>query len=152
MRRADKQIKDIAEIESVIQRSQVCRLGMCRDGQPYVVPLCFGYEDGVVYAHCATEGMKLDILSANDAVCVEFEADLELVWAEQACDWGMKYRSVIGFGRAFVVTDIESKRVACDIIMRHYSDAHYDYSDAALDRIAVIRIEIDEMTGKESGY
>jgi len=153
MRRSEYQIHDIAEIESIIRRSQVCRLAMALDGQPYVVPLCFGYEGGAIYVHCATEGMKLDILRANDRVCVEFDADLRMVPASVACAWETNYRSVIAFGRASIVTDTDSKRAACEIIMRHYSpDAAYSYSDAALDRIAVIRIEIDEMTGKKSGY
>lgn len=152
MRRADKEIASIEEIESIIGRSQVCRLGLCMDNEPYVVPLCFGYIDGTVYIHCAREGTKLDIVRANNAVCVEFETDLELVQAKEACGWGMRYCSVIGFGHAFIVDDIELKRKACDAIMQHYSSSQYNYKDEALDQITIIKIEIDRMTGKRSGY
>lgn len=152
MRRSDKAITDIKAIESIIQRSQVCRLGLCRDNEPYVVPVCFGYIDGNVYVHCANEGTKLNILRANNSVCVEFEADLELVQAEEACRWGMRYRSVIAFGHAFIVDDIETKRRACDAIMRQYSSSQYEYSDEQLGQVTIIRIEIDQMTGKQSGY
>ncbi len=41
MRKIEKEIKDRAEIDSVIRRSQVCRLGMPDDGKPYAVPLSF---------------------------------------------------------------------------------------------------------------
>lgn len=152
MRRKDKEITDRDSIESIIRRSLVCRLAMARDNQPYVVPLCFGYQDGTLYFHCAREGLKLDILRANEAVCFEFDIDQELVMGQESCHCGMKYRSVIGFGRASLVDDIESKREACDAIMRQYSGKSGKYSDEALQKIMVIKVDIDSMTGKQSGY
>jgi len=152
MRRRDKEITDIGTMEAVIRQSLVCRVAMCKDNRPYLVPFSFGYDDSTVYVHCAREGTKLDILKANDCVCVEFETGVNLVKAETPCSWGMAYRSVIAFGRAFLVDDIGSKRKACDLIMRHYTDEQHFYSDQALDGIIVIRIEIDRMTGKQSGY
>jgi nitroimidazol reductase NimA-like FMN-containing flavoprotein (pyridoxamine 5'-phosphate oxidase superfamily) len=43
MRRTEKEIGR-AEIDAIIRRSQVCRLGLSDQGEPYVVPLCFGYD------------------------------------------------------------------------------------------------------------
>ncbi len=152
MRRKDKEITDRDSIESIIRRSSVCRLAMARDNQPYVVPLCFGYEDGTLYFHCARQGMKLDFLRANDAVCFDFDIDQQLVKAQQSCQWGMKYRSVIGFGRAALLDDIESKRKACDVIMRQYSGQTHEFPEEALRKIIVIKVDIDSMTAKHSGY
>jgi len=59
MRRKDKQINDIAAIEDILSKASVCRLGLCENNQPYVVPLCFGYKDNALYFHCAMEGKKL---------------------------------------------------------------------------------------------
>ena len=56
MRRKEKEIKDTAEIEEILSKAFVCRLGLCDNGRPYVVPLCFGYEDNALYIHCAKEG------------------------------------------------------------------------------------------------
>jgi hypothetical protein len=61
MRRKEKEITDRAELEAVIAEAQVCRLAMCDGAHPYVVPLCFGYEAGTFYVHCAAEGQKLAI-------------------------------------------------------------------------------------------
>jgi len=152
MRRTEKEIVDIAAMESIIRQCPVCRVGMCRDNLPYIVPFSFGYKDHTVYVHCAREGMKLDILGVNNCVCVEFETGVNLITTETPCNWGMAYRSVIAFGQAFLVDDIGSKRKALDIIMRHYTDKQHFYSDQALDAIIVIRIEIDRVTGKQSGY
>jgi nitroimidazol reductase NimA-like FMN-containing flavoprotein (pyridoxamine 5'-phosphate oxidase superfamily) len=152
MRRRDKEITDRASIESIIRRSLVCRLAVSNDNQPYVVPLCFGYEDGTLYFHCAREGMKLDFLRANEAVCVEFDIDQEIVTGSQACEWGMRYRSVIAFGRASFVERPEAKRKALELLMRQYSDGSHDFPDDALSRVTIVRVEIESMTAKQSGY
>ena len=72
---------DKGAIESIIRRASVCRVGMSADGQPYVVPVCFGYDDGTLYFHSSTTGRKLDVLRKNNAVCVEFDVDREIVKA-----------------------------------------------------------------------
>jgi hypothetical protein len=38
MRRKEQQIHDTSAIEDILSRAMVCRLGLCEDNQPYVVP------------------------------------------------------------------------------------------------------------------
>jgi nitroimidazol reductase NimA-like FMN-containing flavoprotein (pyridoxamine 5'-phosphate oxidase superfamily) len=147
-----KIITDKSAIESIIRRALVCRIAMLDGGQPYVVPVCFGYEDNILYFHSSNEGRKLDMLSRNNAVCFEVDVDHEIVRGETACKWGMKYRSVIGFGRAFFAEGPEEKKKALDAIMAHYDGGPGEYSKATLRRTMVVRVEIESMTGKVSGY
>ena len=139
-------------IESIIGSASVCRIALSDGGQPYVVPVCFGYADNTLYFHSAPRGRKLDVLRENNAVCFEFDVDHEIVRSEDACKWSMKYRSVVGFGRAFLVEDLEEKRGALDVIMSHYGGKPYAYPEATLRKTAVVRVEIHSMTGKTSGY
>ena len=125
---------------------------MSDEGQPYVVPASFGYEDGTLYFHSSVEGKKVDILRKNNAVCVEFDVDQEITQAESACNWGVKYRSVIGFGRAFFIEGVEEKQRALDIIVAHYGGDPQDYPKATLRKMAVVRVEIQDATAKVSGY
>ncbi len=152
MRRREKQITDRGVIESIIMKSSVCRLGLSEDDRPYIVPLCFGYSDNTLYFHAAQEGKKVEILKKNSTVCFEFDTDYEVVPSEKACKWDMRYRSVIGVGRASLIDDPESKRRAFDIIMKHYSGGEAGYSDAGIRNALIIKVEIENMTGKESGY
>jgi nitroimidazol reductase NimA-like FMN-containing flavoprotein (pyridoxamine 5'-phosphate oxidase superfamily) len=145
-------ISDRATIESIIGSASVCRIALSDGGQPYVVPVCFGYADNTLYFHSAPRGRKLDVLRENNAVCFEFDVDHEIVRSEDACKWSMKYRSVVGFGRAFLVEDLEGKRRALDVIMSHYGGKPYAYPEATLRKTAVVRVEIHSMTGKTSGY
>ena len=152
MRRKDKAILDPATIEEIIGKSLVCRLAMAEDNQPYVVPLSFGFKDNTLYFHSSPEGKKIDMLKKNSMVCFEFDLDHEVFADEEACQWGMKYRSVIGFGKALLVEDLEEKRKGLDVIMQHYSGRSFQYPEFAVENVVVIKIEIESMTGKISGY
>jgi nitroimidazol reductase NimA-like FMN-containing flavoprotein (pyridoxamine 5'-phosphate oxidase superfamily) len=152
MRRKEKELKDIAAIEDILRRASVCRLGLCEDNRPYVVPLCFGYKENALYIHCGPEGKKLEILRKNNNVCFEVDIDHELIKAERPCDWGMKYKSVIGFGKAVFIEDIVSKHRALDVIMQQFSENAFEYSKEAIRNTTIIKVEIENMTGKQSGY
>ena len=98
--------------------------------------------------------IKFDF-SPNEYVDVlnEFteRSKIEIVKAEDACHWSMKYRSVIGFGKAVFLEDLDEKRKVLNIIMSQYSDRSFQFNDAILKKMAVIKVEIESMTGKQSG-
>ena len=125
MRRNEREIKDIVLIEEIIRKSQVCRLALSEDDRPYIVPLCFGYKDNTLYFHTAREGKKLNMLKENNNVCFEIDTDHELIKGKKACSCSMKYRSVIGFGKAKLIEEIELKRRALNIIMQNYFEGFF---------------------------
>ena len=150
MRRTEKEVGNRVEIDAIIRRSQVCRLGVSDQGSPYVIPLCFGYDGQVLYFHCAREGRKLDIIRQNDRVCVEFDVVEGLAAAEQGCNWGMRYQSVIGFGRAEIVDDAADKEQALMLIMAQYSKRVFSFPPEAVKRTTIVRVRIERLTGKQS--
>jgi hypothetical protein len=150
MRRKDKEITLAAEIEDIIAGAVVCRLAMVDGDRPYVVPLCFGYENRTLYFHTGRKGKKIEVLQKNPYVCFEFDENVRVLAQPDACDWGLAYRSVIGYGKATFVTSPENKRRALDIIMRHYGGMAGAYPDARIDGTRIVRVRIDRMTGKSS--
>ena len=110
-------------MDAIMACCRVCRLGLCDEGQPYVVPVSFGYDGESVYIHGAGEGRKVEVLKRNSRVCLEFDLLNELVTAEQACSWTMRYESVVAFGRARFLDDAEEKHRALCCIMAQYSRA-----------------------------
>ncbi len=152
MRRNEKEIKDKKEIEALIKRAIVCRLGLSENNVSYIVPMNYGYEDNRLYFHCTPEGKKVDIIRQNNKVCFELDLDHEAIKSETPCKWSMRYRSVIGFGEAFFLDELKEKIRAMDIILQHYSDDPYEFSEEQMKDITVIKVEINSMTGKKSGY
>ena len=151
MRLREREITDQTAIEAIIRTSLVCRLGLSDENRPYIVPLCFGYQDRTLYFHGAKEGKKIDLLRKNPYVCFEFDLNSGVKEAENACKWGMSYQSVIGTGKAILVDQSEEKKEALGIIMGQYSDREFSFPDHLVEKTAIIKVEIEEMTGKESG-
>jgi len=153
MRKKEKEIKDEDTIKSVIKRATVCRIGLSENNVPYIVPLNFGYKDNCLYFHSAREGKKIDMIRRNNDVCFEIDIDNEIVKGEDPCGWSTKYYSIIGFGKAYLLEGFEEKRKALDIIMEHYSNkSSFEYPEEAVNNAAFIKVEIESMTGKKSGY
>ena len=149
MRRSQREITDRAEIDAIIRHSQVCRLGLTDGHEPYVVPLCFGYDGEALYFHCARGGRKLDILRRNNRVCFEFDIVEGIIKNTQACGWGMHYRSVIGVGTAYLVEKNDEKIKGLAVIMNQYADGRFIFPDDAVSRTAVIKVLIESVSGKQ---
>lgn len=153
MRRNDKAITDQGQIETILKDERVCRIALCDWEKPYLIPMIFGYHDGYLYLHSANEGKKIDLLRKNNQICFEVESKVEVVPGEQACNWGINYYSVIGFGKAYFLEEPEEKKKALDIMMRKFSkESQLSYPEEMLRKTDVIKIIIEEMTGKKSGY
>ncbi len=118
MRRNDREITDRRAIDDIIRRSRVCRLGLCDGGQPYIVPMSFGYDGEALYFHAASQGRKIDVLTKNNRVCFEFYILHDVIRADRPCRWGMRYESVIGFGTAEHIWDLQAREKALACIMR----------------------------------
>lgn len=150
MNRKEREIKELSLIEEIFKKAKVLRLGLCENNNPYIVPLNFGYKDNHIYLHSSKKGMKIDILKKNNNVAFEVDLDHVLIESHRACGFSMDYESVIGFGRAFFIEDTNQKKEALDIIMAHYSPNKFEYELDELEKVSLIRIDIDSMTGKKS--
>ena len=152
MRKKEFEITDFSEIEEILNRAEICRLGLADGGTPYIAPMNFGYRDRALYFHTGHAGKKIDILRKNPAVCFEVEIDAAVIRSDTACGWGMKYRSVIGTGEAVFVEDAAGKKKALDIIMAHYDDAGaWEYRENSFDRACIIKVEVETITGRKVG-
>ena len=153
MRRKDKEIKDKKEIELIINKANVCRIALSDNNMPYIVPVNFGYKDNSLYIHSATEGKKIEIIKKNNEICFEIDIAQEILQGKSACHTTMKYYSVIGYGKAYIIDDSEEKIKALNIIIEHYlPEIPHEYSEKFFKKIVIIKVEIDNMTGKKSGY
>ena len=151
MRRKDKEIRDDAEIESILKEAIVCRLALCDGWRPYIVAMCFGYAGRSLYLHSTKEGKKIDIMKRNPEVCFEIDVGVDLIRSDSPCKFGMKYKSVVGSGVAHMIDDMEKKSYALNCIMEKYSGKTYQFPPGELDKLAVIEIQISELTAKKSG-
>jgi hypothetical protein len=78
---------DENEVEEVLRREVVGRVGCHAEGRTYVVPITYVYADGCVYAH-SSEGLKLRMMRANPLVCFEVESLRSATNWESVIAWG----------------------------------------------------------------
>lgn len=153
MRRSDKEITDLATIHEIVRGCEVCRLGLAVEGEPYVVPISFGFDGEAVYFHTAKDGRKIEMMAANPRVCVQFERNVELVTDnEDACAWTFRFESVIGFGAVTELVDEKEKTRGLNQIMKHYSGRNWSFGGPLMSATRVWRVDLDILTGKRSGH
>lgn len=141
---------DQKEMERIILKAEVCRLGLVDGDRPYVVPMSFGYHENALYFHTGKKGRKMEILNKNNRVCFEMEVDLEIVPAENPCKWNMRYKSIVGYGRAVILVDPAEKIKALDVIVNHYGGSVVAYDEKRVKGLAIIKVAIDSMKGKQT--
>ena len=151
MRRKDRLIENRTDIDAIIAGSDVLRIALSENDEPYLVPLSFGYDGEAIYFHTAVKGKKIDYFEANNRVCFEFEHGVKLMPDDDTpCEWSFSFQSVIGYGRISEMLTDEEKINGLNYIIQQYSDRGWDFSDARLDNLRVWKIEIEEISGKQS--
>jgi len=153
MRRKDREIVDKNEIEEILSRSEVIRIALVDEGEPYLVAMNYAYLNEVIYLHSANEGRKVEIIKKSPSVAFLVDVDAEIYSVDNSSKCSSRYRSVFGTGKASFVEVREEKKLALDALMcKHTDQVEFSYPDALFERTLIIKIVIDEMTGKKAGY
>jgi nitroimidazol reductase NimA-like FMN-containing flavoprotein (pyridoxamine 5'-phosphate oxidase superfamily) len=153
----DKAIKDITEfeaLENIIQHCETCHVSMVDGVKPYVLGFNFGYSENTIYLHSVSYGKKIDILKKNPNVCVAFDTDYRLFARNQevACSWRMAYKSVLAYGKVEFVENYDEKIVALKFLMKTYSNEDFKFNKPSVDNIMILKIRIEELTGRSFEY
>lgn len=146
----NKSFSNLEEIETLIKKSMVCRLGINHGKTPYVVPLSFGYSNKTLYFHSGPGGQKLDLLKTDPHVGFEFDQITEVVEDKNPCSWDIRYQSIIGFGKAVFIEKTEDKIKALKVIISQYTDKPMNIQEDQVKATVVFKIAIDNMTFKQN--
>lgn len=152
MRRSDRQITDFNDIVAVMEKCDVCRLGINAPDYPYILPLNYGMtvDDGVVtlYFHGADTGLKYELIAKDNRVSFEMDRAHKLVTSNDKGSCTMEYESVMGYGHIEIVDDDE-KVNALNILMEHYHKETFEYNMAVVPQTTVMKLTVEGMTGKQ---
>lgn len=153
MRRTDRQVTDAAEIKNIIEHCNCLHLGLSDGEAPYVVPLNFGFEmtktGYIFYFHGAKEGKKLDLIRKNPQVALCMDTEHGLVAGESAANYSYRYASVMGQGKAEILTAREEKLRGLTCILGHYApEQAFSVPERLLEETAVVKITAEALTAK----
>lgn len=137
---------DSAQIEDVLGKAVIGRIGCVSDGRPYVVPIAYVYEKSCIYGH-SIAGKKLAAMRENPRVCFEVECVDDL----------QNWQSVIASG-TFEELDEAGQRAGMQLLIDRlmpllthtagpkgyeHGGAHPPHHGAV-----VFRIRLDEKSGR----
>ena len=152
MTRREVEVTDQTEIIKILDQCRVLHLGLVDDGQPYIIPMNYGYtmenEKLTLYVHGATEGYKLDVIRKNPAACFEMECDVAPFEGKVACQYGMCYSSIFGKGTVEIIDNVEEKKQAMTLLMKTQTGKDFTFDDRMVSIVSVIKIHVSEYTAK----
>ena len=158
MRLKKREITDPEILKEILKNCEVVRIGAMDEEGMFIVPMNYGYdvreENGALrvclYLHGAKEGRKAAAFAADPRVAVEMDDNHEVINGEYTCAYSYAYRSIMGNGVITEVTEPEEKIEGLEKIMAHLAPgAKIAFVPEMVERVAVWRIEVDTLTGKE---
>lgn len=141
-------------IDEIIGKNKLCYVGLIdKDGLPYVIPMNFGYDGGIIYLHSARDGGSIEALRENANVCITFCNNPTLTYQneEVACSYRMKGSSVICRGKVVFEEDFDQKVKALNIMMKQYTERTFTYSTPAINNVLVWKVEVERISTKVFG-
>ena len=131
------------EVDQLLRREAIGRIGCYAFGRPYVVPITYAYDGVAIYGH-SREGLKLRMMRSSPMVC--FEVDR----MEDLANW----QSVIAIG-TFSELDAKEAELAMQLLRRRLAPlvpSTTSVPDGLLHRSglpwSVFRILLGERTGR----
>ncbi|MGA9574643.1 MAG: pyridoxamine 5'-phosphate oxidase family protein [Lysobacterales bacterium] len=103
----------------VIDAGKVCHVGFVLDGQPYVVPMAYARMGRQLLIHGSVASRLIKNLASGLRCCVTVTHFDGLVYARSTFNSSMNYRSVMVFGVAHEIIDIDEKRRCIQTLVDH---------------------------------
>lgn len=162
MRRKEFKIEQEEEITAFLQGMSFGFLGTVDEkGLPRVTPLNFVYSEGHFYFHGSHAGGKMEHIRRQQQVCFTVADEFALIPSyfsdpELACPATAYFKSVMAFGQAELVGDLNEKAAVMSLFMQKLQpEGGYTPITAddpkyrpGLKAVAVVRITPDELTAK----
>jgi nitroimidazol reductase NimA-like FMN-containing flavoprotein (pyridoxamine 5'-phosphate oxidase superfamily) len=153
LRRSDRKIQDPLQLEAVIKNGKYAAVALCRNNEPYIVTLSYGYDeaDRALYFHGAKDGLKIDFLKANPAVCLTIINDQGYI--PDICSHA--YKTIVIRGKMELLEDEAERMKGIEILIHHLEEnpekmlAKVKQPSGSWDKTQVFRLKIEEITGKE---
>ena len=154
MRKKDREILDKRIYLEIMKSGKFSTISMCRNDEPYIVTLSYGFDaiNNCLYFHSAQKGLKIEFLKENQKVCGTILEDLGYVMG--GCSH--KYRSIVFWGDMTIVEDLDEKKHAFDVMLKHLEDnpsklkERFFKSEESYNNTCLLKLEINLITGKAS--
>jgi len=145
-------------IKAFLHRSLIGHIAHVSDGQPFVTPTNFWYDDAAhrIIFHSNLAGRLRSNLEANPRVCLETSEFGRFLPSNAALEVGLQFRSVMAFGSVQILEDQdEIRRVLTNLLSKYFPQLHSGVefrpiTDKEIARTSVYALGIEAWSGKEN--
>src|SRR6266481_9192674 len=139
-------------INPILDEGFLCYVGFVLDAQPFVIPTGFARDGERIYIHGSQASRMLRSLEKGIDVCVTVTLIDGLVLARSAFHHSINYRSVVIFGKANAVDDLEEKFRALHAFTEHVVPGRWadvrPPDENELRATLVLRLRLAEVSAK----
>lgn len=152
LQKKEREIKDKKELLEIIKKGKYATIAMCRNNEPYIVTLSYGYDEirNAFYFHSRMKGLKSEFIKDNPGVCATIIEDRGYIMN----DCAHEFRSVIIWGKMYFVETLEEKKHAMDIMLKHLEENPDKIKQESLSNdkiyknLGMLRLDVTEVDGK----
>ncbi len=145
-------------IRSFLREAKVGHIAMVWQDQPFITPSMFWYDENNarIIFHSNIAGRVRANLERNPKVCLEASEMGKFLPSNVALEFSVQYRSVMVFGAARVITDLQEARAALYGLIKKYfptmtaGKEYREITDKELRATSVYEIKIESWSGKEN--
>jgi uncharacterized protein len=150
--------RDDEWIRAFLREAKVGHIASARDGQPFLNPTSFWFDEAnhQIIFHSNVTGRVRSNIEGNPRVCFEASELGKMLPANVALEFSLQFRSVVVFGSARLITDLEeARRVLYGLIHKYFpamtpGKEFREITDKELKRTSVYALQIEEWSGKEN--
>jgi nitroimidazol reductase NimA-like FMN-containing flavoprotein (pyridoxamine 5'-phosphate oxidase superfamily) len=143
---------DRETVYQIMDEAPVCHVGFVVEGQPFVIPTLHARDGDELLLHGARKSRLIQHVQAGHPVCASFALFDGWVLGKAACSHSMNYRSVVLFGRGWLVEQAEDKMRAFELFTERMMPGRWAEvrppNDAELAATAIVAIAVEEASAK----
>jgi uncharacterized protein len=157
IRRRDRMVTDEGWMKQFLLQAPAGSLATVHDGQPFLNNNLFIYDEAqhIIYVHTGPVGRTRTNIERESRVCFSVYEIGRFLPSRVSAGFGVEYASVVIFGTATIVEDIQEKRRFFELFFAKYFprvQAGTDYEPAPerdIARPTLYKIVIQQWSGKK---
>jgi nitroimidazol reductase NimA-like FMN-containing flavoprotein (pyridoxamine 5'-phosphate oxidase superfamily) len=151
-RHPERGVYDRETVHSIIDEALFCHVAYVVDGLPSMIPTIHARVDDTLYVHGSAASRTLRSIRTGQEVCIAITLLDGLVLARSMFNHSMNYRSVILYGQAREVTDLDESLTAQLALMEHVARGRSNEArmpnEKELKQTSIVAVPIDEAAAK----
>ncbi|MBL0047715.1 MAG: pyridoxamine 5'-phosphate oxidase family protein [Bacteroidetes bacterium] len=145
-------MNDVTSVHAILDAGFLCHVAFQHQGQTMMIPTAYGREEDCLYLHGSTKNFMLNQIVDGQTICISVTHLDGIVLAKSLFHTSVNYRSVVLFGKAFLLEDENERIQGMKIITENIVPGRWDEvelgNESQLKATMVIKFRIERASAK----